>query len=235
MSSSTHTTESVKTPRRRWRMRGLGVLALLLVGLFHAPLLRGVQRGLIYDQDVGVTDYTVVMFGDKASLDMAQARWKQQLTKQILILEMHIPRTVELRLAPRLGNVATQELVKQGVASTAINTKTTHTNTTHAAFRKLVGELPAEATVAVLCPHDRSRYLNMVIAAALEPAVQPRWSVCSVPVYGYQESQWWRDREGWKRVSSAWLRQFHLLVCGEPPALEAWNPDDYERTLAVAK
>jgi hypothetical protein len=216
-------------------MRWMVLFTLLILGVFHAPLLRAFQQGLVFDQTVGVTDYTVVMFGDKASLDMAQQRWEQHLTKQLIILQMHIPRTVELGLAPRLGDVATQELVKAGVASDVIATHTTHTNTTHAAFRKLAAELPNDATVAVLCPHDRSRYLHLVITAALEPEVQSRWSVCSVPVYGYQESQWWRDREGWKRVSSAWLRQFHLLICGEPPAFQAWNPDEYERSLAVMK
>jgi hypothetical protein len=181
------------------------------------------------------SDFTIVLFGDRASMEMAHQRLQAKQTKQVWIIEAHIPRTVALKLAPRLGAVAKQELIKLGSPESRIAIQTTNVNTLHAAFRKLQEELPAEATITILCPHDRTRYMDMVLNASIDSAQREQWSLCSVPVYGYDEQNWWINREGWKRVSSAWLRQVHLSIFGEPPASQPWNPDEYEQTLAALK
>ncbi len=232
MSLSVHTNESIALPHRRWRTWWLALPALLILGVFHAPLLRAVQHGLIFDQTVGMTDYTVVMFGDKASLDMAQKRLGTTFNKTSDYFGNAYTTHRELGLAPRLGDVATQELVNAGLLPEVIATHTTHTNTTHAAFRKLVAELPDDATVAVLCPHDRSRYLHMVITAALEPVVQSRWSFVRFLCMATKNRNGGVIAKGGNVFPQLGCVNFILFVCGEPPALQAWNPDDYERSLA---
>jgi hypothetical protein len=223
-----------KSAPRRWRLLALSAALVLIAFVAHAPLLRWTYAGLVYEEADRPTDLTVILFGDKASSDMACMRMKTSMTERVLILQGRIPRTVELGLAPELGDVARRELVTQGIDAQRISVCTTHAPTLPAMLRSLEEQLAGETpgSVSLLCPRDRTAWLKQVLDDVLPVPVRKRWHICPVAIYGYHADRWWLDRTGWKRVSSAWLRQWHWTLFGEPPAAAAWDPDQYAQLLA---
>ena len=186
----------------------LSLLALSLV--FHVPLLQGLHRQLTYDEPNVTTDYVVVVFGDKQSMDQAARAIKEGLAKQVWIMELRWPRIVQLGLAPTLGETVKAELLKQGVAEPQVEIVLTQAANGHAAWRAMQDKL-GNKTAAILCPHDRTRAMRWTVDSALaNPVARTQWQVRSIPVYGYEESRWWLSRYGWKRVGSNLFRLCYL-------------------------
>jgi hypothetical protein len=210
------------------------VLGALLVGLglAHRPLLRLAAGALVADDSDGGAPW-LVPFDDGQVYTYAAERCRADAETRVLLIERAPDRLQALVGFPSWAEERRRMLLARGVAARAVEVLPAATEDDWDGARALRGWLADHpgARVAVLCDRFRSRRLRIVFDRVLGPDAD-RARVVAVPDRRYDETNWWRSKDGlvgwWDGFVS--LGYTGLIGEGNPPT-PLWDPDAYERGL----
>jgi len=210
-------------------------LAFALVGLFHAPLLQLVAGVLIVDEVAPEhADVVAVAAGDEV-LAAAIQTYQRGYTKSVILFQTATRRVnaYEVLLPPeqlyqsRLVQVGVNENSIIMIPSTDCNGEWREAHMIDEWLRK-----NTDKHVVILCSRFDSRRLRMTIDRVLPADLVGNVTVQGIPSQSYDETNWWRSRQGWKAVFYNYINFAYDWICGEDAeVVPKWDPDEFEDQL----
>ncbi len=220
----------------RWRRalrRCAVVLAVLAcLYLFRAPLLRSAASALVVDQPREATTALLLLDADRGP-ERAAESYRDGRAGHVLLIEGWPGRVEQLGVLPPHADVLRRNLGDEGVpeeAITVLNGRAKNDWDRARLLREWLAGHPG-ATVTVLCDRFGSRRLSRVFGATLGGEVtRLRW--WAQAERRFDESDWWRHKEGFLRAYSAGVGLGYVWLVGEDrEEWRAWDPDEYEKSL----
>jgi hypothetical protein len=234
------TTDQAKPPspvapvRRRWGRRGAVLAAALLALLLgHRPLLR-LAAGALVAEDSAEGVLWVVPFDADRLADDAAGRCRRAPATRVLLIERPPDRTQRLGVRASWAEELHSALRSRGVPESAVDVLPGGPRSDWDVARALRTWLAGHpgAAVAAVCDRFGSRRLRTVLDQVLGPDA-PRVRVVALPDRRYDESNWWRSKDGvvgfWGGVTG--LAYAALVGEGDSPDPD-WDADAYERALS---
>jgi hypothetical protein len=223
------------TPRGiRWGRRGLGlVLVAICIYLCRAYLLRAASRFLVVEDVVAPADYALVLKGDR-TVDGAAQIFREAVATHFLVIEEKPGRLQGLGVRPAFETAVRQALADRGLPPKQLTVIPARAFSDWDDARALAGWLDGRpgATVIVLCDRFRGRQVRHVFTKVLPPDIARRVHFVSVPQPSYDETNWWRHKQGLLDLFTAYVRLGYVWICGEDKEeWREWNPDAYEKAL----
>lgn len=240
MGQTETTPSATPTPpkkRRRWRRLFLALsLLLALAVFFRAPLLRGVAGFLNVDEPPEPAEYVLIMGGDGAIAEAARY-YRAGLASQVLLLEMRHHRLERLGILPTGVEILQRALTADGVPSERIAVIDAQVGEGWDFLRRVgawLDERPA-AHVTLLTDQFSSRSLRYRLRTVLVPAAWKRVHIHTLPHRWYDETNWWRRKEGVLQVYHGYLRLTQDRVRGEDrEPWRDWDLEGYKQALRSA-
>jgi hypothetical protein len=210
------------------------LLAAVLIGLLsgHRPLLRLAACTFIAEDSDAEAAWLVPLSGDSVDEHVAR-RWRAMPGTQVLLFERAPDRLVSVGVLRPWADAHRSTLLARGVAAPAVEVLPEETRSDWDCARGLRGWLEAHpgSDVALLCDRFGSRRLRVILDRVLGP-VAPRARIVALPDRRYDETNWWRTKEGvvgcWEALAG--LCFTWLAGEGERPA-PLRDPDAYEQAL----
>lgn len=216
-------------------------LLLFLAGVLYflrIPLLTGLARLLIVDEQAAATGWVVPFDGHGHYEQVAQLCQERPDTR-VLLLQLDPTRLETLARLPSGVEVAKRELDRRGIRGEAVAVFTApgRPNSDWVEMRCLGQWLAKnqDAQVTLVCDRFRSRHQRMMLDRVLPPADAARVRLWAVAHPWYDETSWWRRKEGVLDLFNGYLGLGYTWVCGDTSdRWQAWDPDEFERTLEAA-
>jgi hypothetical protein len=225
--------------RRRIIKFGLPVIFCAAIWLIHPWLLQGLAKLAVADDPRPDAEY-LVLYADQAGANYqrfyaAAAESLRANPQRTIILIEPRPHSLEkYGILPSFSAISRRELTSRGVADSAIRTLDGTASDFWRATRLLGQWLQDHPKGKAEFYADRFQGRNLTCAAGqvLEPSLANRVFFHTLPSPQYDESNWWRSRDGVKALMFAHLALIYTRFHGEPEAFSPnWNPDDYAREL----
>jgi hypothetical protein len=217
-----------------------GIAAALVVGLaLHGPLLRSLAGPLIADDPVGDYDYVGILQwyngpdGDRC-YDAAADLCRRRPSCQLLLVQSRSNRLVELGILPSFIALTRRQFESRGLpwkSPTILRHNGNDDWATARAIRSWLADRP-NVTVVLLCGGFRSAHLRYALDTVLDPTQAARVRVHPLPDRNFDDTNWWKSRNGFKGFGTEWLRQFHGWFTGaehRPPPYR--SIDEYEDSV----
>jgi hypothetical protein len=226
-------------PRRpRWGRRLLvAAVAVTVLAVFHAPLLRSLA-GLLVASAPGEPAAVVVLMGQsgpfqQVPIDEVAAALAEGGTSRVLLLEDRTSRVVRAGVIPTLESVLRRELRARGVPDDALTVLAGEYGSAWASARGLRAWLEEHpgTDVTILCGEFHSRRQAHITRGVMGSELSRRVRWRALPDDRFNTSNWWHTRQGVVELCGAYVALGHTYVMGEPPEVERWDPEAYERTL----
>jgi hypothetical protein len=218
----------------RWGRRVLGfALVVVCVYLCRTYLLRAASGFLVVEDAVASTDYALVLKGDR-TVDRAAQIFREGAPTQFLVIQRRPGRLQVLGVRPGFETAVRQALAARGVPRQKLTVIPAQAFSDWDDARALAGWLAGRpgATVTVLCDRFRGRQVRHVFTKVLPPDIARRLHFMSVPQPSYDETNWWRHKQGMLDLFTAYVRLGYVWICGEDKEeWREWNPDAYEKAL----
>lgn len=206
---------------------------LVTVAVCHGAILRRAAKSLVVEHPPRKSHWIVVWGGDR-SFERAADYIGRGWAAQVLLIRLAERRLVRLRILPSDVETARRELVGRGVPAASIHIVRGAARHEVEAARRLANWINQHphATVRVLCARfDSSRKLG-ILARQLGPDGRKRVTFEALPDRRFDETNWWRSRDGLKGFFNAALEAAYIWARGDQVALgPEWDPDAYERGL----
>lgn len=198
-------------PLSNWRRPiiwslGASVSVVLLAGVFHRPLLRGVARLWQVDQTAGPADAIVVSTGaSPEQFQQALSWWREGRAPRLVLTRSETKPTDRAGITVSMVEQRRHQLDAAGVPEVArvfIGEE----------LRLLSQEVPVVRAWAgsngvkrILMPTDpfATRRVNWLARRVLSPA-GIETTVVSVATPHYSVSEWWRSKEGLLAMENEW-------------------------------
>lgn len=214
--------------RRRILVLGL-VLALLV--LFHGPILRTVACWMVVEQPVQTAD-AVLVLGETPSFNEAARLYREGETRHVLLPEVPLGRLQKMGIIPSSVAIARQELIRLGVPNHAINILPGGPVWDLAdRVDNWLKEHP-QANLALLCNRFESRNVFYIMHKVLNQDSCARIHIQALPNPYYDESNWWRTKEGTMDLVNGLLSFGYVWFNGKDSSeWQDWDYEEYERSL----
>ncbi len=227
---------AIRTP---WRRRWLVVAALVVVlAVFHAPLLHGIGGWLCVDDGVKNVDYLVLLpsiSGDGSLARTVANEVRGGSVRGMLFFAMPPTRGERCGAMQSFETVFRRQLAAAGVADAQMICLPGPSRNSWEAGRALgawLGQHP-DVHVAVLCPEFRGRYERHVLRAQVDPRDFDRVKFATHAAAA--EISWWTSREMIQTVFQNYVRLAFVALNGETnPDVQPWSYDEYLRNLPPA-
>lgn len=224
-----------KPRRRRWRQWALLVLVLLAATgfVFRGPLLRAPAEFLIVDEPLRPANYVLVLNGDDA-LGEAARLYRGGLAERVLLVDGRHRRLERLGILPTSVEIARRELTAMGVAPERIEVFDWQELQGWDYLRQLTRWLDArpDGHVTALVHQFGARDLQYRLRAVLPRAAWERIHLRTLPHRWYDESNWWRRKEGALSLYHEYLRLGYDALHGEDSEpWRDWDPAMYRAAL----
>jgi len=223
----------------------IGIWIVLLIAaaaclVFHAPLLRWAAEPLVADEVEEGADWICLRSDDGLQpggdrcYDVAAQLCLARRGRAVLLLEPRSPRSVACGAMPSFEAISRRELAKRQVPAADVHLIPGKTWNEWDQARALGAWLADRPQAVVLVLEDRfgSRARRQVFDATLSPDVARRIRVAGLADRRFDETNWWRSRDGIKAFMFAWLeRLFHACQGEDRSAAPPLDPDQYERAF----
>jgi hypothetical protein len=201
--------------------------------VFQGHLLPLVARPLIH-RDHWVTTEAIVISGGDRRFDYAVQVMACGHARRVLLLEDRERWVVKAgAVLPRHEN-AKQQLLARHVAADQIEILPGPTRTLWEESDRLKDWLAAHPNDRAiwLTGRFRSRESRQILDDVLSPVASHRVSVEGLLDRRYDETNWWKSRDGWKDLFHAYLGLGYVTFVGRSNhARDDWNPDAYEASI----
>lgn len=221
--------------RRRRRLLALAAVALLLL-VFYRPLLTTAARLLIAEDPPAHTD-GVLLLGADRELDRAASLYHAGEAHEILLVQDRPGRLQREHVLPPRVELAQRGLAARGVPEAAIRVLPGEAREDWEAARRLGAWLRDNPGVSVsaLCDRFGSRRERHILDAVLGADAR-RVYLRAEPHRGFDETNWWRHKDGFLHLLTASIRLTYAELAGEDrEPWREWDIDDYEKTLPPGK
>jgi hypothetical protein len=219
--------------KKKWRRWLLVLLSVaVLCYLFRGWILTTVAGFLIVEQPPQASEYVLLLGADK-SFDLAAESFRENSTCRIVVLDYPPPRLQRMGICPGDADVAKKELAKRGVPAAnivVIGCEDRSTGALARALEKWLGEHP-DGSVTLLCNRFSTREKSHLLWWHLPEEANDRILFRAVPHRWYDETNWWKSREGMVAFFDGYIGYGFLLFGGDQEEGSEWDPDQYERTL----
>ncbi len=225
---------AVISTRRRWRRlrRVCAVVCLLLLAVFHVPILQGIGSLLIVNGTPASPGAVVLMSGDGQYTAAARAF---QSNPELVILKPEFTKTrlEELGIWPDRVAEFHRELTRRGIPDEQQVVLRGPARNEWEAMELLNEWLARDnpAQIAALCDEFQTRRLQWVVSSVLQSRAS-QVGIQPLADRRYDSTNWWKSRAGIRTVILAGISlatsAFHRTQPLPPPR---WNPDDYEQQL----
>lgn len=229
-------TAAKKPPsRRRWLWR-LAVVALFLLACFLARnvLLREAAGLLVDDDSVQSADFVLPLGGPQSFAEAARLCRSAQASG-VLIIPAKPDAAQTLGVLPTDEQRMRRELARAQAVDRIVTTLPCPDESDWRRGRLLGAWLAGrpEVRVTAVCGRFHSarwrRLLRTVLPADEASRVRLRAPAHTDP--DYDETNWWRCKEGRLDALNSALGYVHVLLCGEDQEKPPWDPDRYEKGL----
>ena len=225
--------------KRRCRKRyWIGALALvvLVLGVFHAPLLRLVASVLIADERPPEhVDAIAVAQGDEV-LATGIEQFQNGNAESILLFQTIARRVTSIGVLPAPEEYYRDRLTEMGIDDRLIITLSSNDRKGEWREAHLIDNWLRENSdkqVVILCPRFDSRRIRMTIDRVLPADRRENVTVQGIARHSCDETNWWHSREGWKAVFYCYVDLSYDWVYGEDEeAFPQWDPDEFESQLS---
>jgi hypothetical protein len=220
-------------------MNRLGILSLLLVivVLFHVPLLRCLAGVLVVEEPELACNPVLLLDTLDGNRGFVEAFRLHNLggAPRILVVEGHVTRCQRLGIIDSIEELARRQCLARGVDPEALTVL-------HAAEPGRATEIGRcldgwmdqhpSAQVTVITRRFMSRKHYGVFTATVKPRNASRLHWRAPADRRYDENNWWHCKEGVLAFFDSSVRLVHHWLSGEDdPESYSWNLDDYERDL----
>jgi hypothetical protein len=194
----------------------------------RAPLLCGLATLLIVDEPQAHLE-AVVLFGGDRRHDWTAAWYGQGEGRHVLLIASYPDRPVALGLEPRYEEVDRKALVKCGVPDAALQILPGEAHDDWERVRALaiwLSEHP-DAHTGVVSDRFAARRVRTICDRLLGPNAK-RVHVLALADRRFDESDWWRQKDGQLRFFTEAVRLGYTVLAGERSA--PWregNADEY--------
>lgn len=194
---------------------------LIVVGiclaLFHTRLLQAAYEILVVDEPAEGCRYAMLVTRTPQCYDKAAQLLSENQVDQLWIVTEKPLRAVRFGALPPVAELAAKQLAQRGVAPNRYRVITTQAITSHQLFRELDVALAADehANCLVISTTTLSRYTRNVIDQALAADRADHYRLLAVSPKTLDASNWWRSRDGVRRVLNHGLRLVFVLCSGE--------------------
>jgi hypothetical protein len=233
MPTQVSTVHRCKT-RRTLLLSSLGVFCII-AWLLHSWLLSGLARLAITDNAKPTATYLALyqenVNGSNSRIYDAVAKaYHEDPRRRILILEPREHTLQKYGILPDFVSLSRQELAQRGVADSAMEEVGGAAPDYWRAVRSLKNWLQdqPDAEVVVYCFRFESRYRSYIAGCVLEPEMAARVSFYAMPTLDFDETNWWKCRDGVKDCMFAHLSLLYARFNGETEEYAtSWNPDKF--------
>jgi hypothetical protein len=220
------------TKRRKWCAL-LTAAILIVVAIVHAPILRGLARGLIVDQSANKTDYICLLdwFGGDHCYDVAANLIYENPNRHILLVGPGPSRIEQIGAMPSFEEIGRRELTTLGVQPDSISFVQGGRYNDWEDARSLAAWFREhhQGSVLVLCDQFHSALFRDVLDAVLPAADADRVFVQSLPSRQCDDTNWWKCRPGYRNFAAAWLLRLQFwLGGGDIPPSRDRNASEYQ-------
>ncbi len=218
-------------PRGRWRRVLLAAVALLPL-VFHQRLLTGAGMLLVADDPPARADYVLPLGADRG-LDRAASLYRAGEAGAVLLVRGPRGRLEREHVLPPGVDIARRELARRAVPDAAVLVLPGESRGDWEAARRLGEWLRARpgATVVALCDRLGSRRERYILDAVLGADAR-RVYLRAEPHRRFDETNWWRHKEGVLHVLTASIQLGYARLAGEDKEpWREWDIDAYEKTL----
>jgi hypothetical protein len=221
-----------KARRRRWTV---AVCSLLVVIVFHAPLLRLAVSPLVDGDEPRAADYLFVYSGD-GRFDRAAEAYRCGDATRILVLDRPATRLVRLGILRSRAEECRHELARRGVPEESVLLIPGAANTPWQTARCLEAWLRDNPRhdVRLLCDRFASGDLRYVMSRILGADERQRVAIEGLADRRYDNTNWWRSRAGWRGTGGAACELAYDRLRGEDPdprPSQEFDPQAFERAL----
>lgn len=226
--------------RRPWLRRGaVAAGVLILIGLIHAPLLRGLAGLLVTTPSSMTPRYVWICAGDDAVCDgdravqVAAQYCRRQPQGRVLIVDRLPSRAVELHAWPSFEILVRRNLHQAGLPDADVELAGGNANSAWENARRMgdwLGRHPGD-DVLLLCDELNSACWHYVIDRTLAPDLARRIGIRPLRNRLYDPTNWWRRRDGIKGVLYAGLAYAFTRWSGEGCDVRPADCQDYEGRL----
>lgn len=227
---------SLSKPRKRKWLRRFLILGLLVVlcYIFRGTLLPILAGFLVYD-DSGTPTRNLLLYGaeGKVSLDRIEQKFKKDSDCRILVLEFPPMRLQRMGIAPDGIEVLKSELRKRHIPTDQLVVIKVTKRTPDAeanALQQWLADHPDE-TVTLLCDRFSGRKSSHRLWCRLSGDCYSRLSFQAIAHPWYDETNWWKSREGMLAFFNGYLGYTFTLINGGEEEMQEWDPDRFENTL----
>jgi hypothetical protein len=221
-------------PRRPWFRRLVALLAVLALGYAcRGYLLKAAANFLVIDESVEGTDVVLVPETRGCQLRAAGALLRASPALRALVIERPQGLT-RLGLYPSEGTIARGHLSRHGVSVDRVTVLPSAGPTDWEALRAVRQwmEDHPRARLAILNGRFDNRRYRLLCRAVFEEKQLARVRLGAVPFEEYDETDWWRCKDGLKTLLCAYLRLAYVVLHGEnSEEWRPWDPDRYEQSL----
>lgn len=208
--------------------------ALSIVVILHAPLLRSVAWLLIVDQSPASADSVLILAGNeghkKASEMLAAGE-----TRRVLVLEDGPSNLVRFGIVEPSHEKTLRRLVEYGVPKEAITVIQHRAGRSEPPLGWLSDWLTKnpDSRLCVLTGRFGSRQVRLAYNDLLTSKQAARVCVVGLPGRQFDETNWWKFRNGIKAVVGEYLALLHARSLGgrHNPGVDYWDALEYEEQL----
>jgi hypothetical protein len=213
--------------RRRWLVGFLVLIVAFYV--FRVSLLRGAAELLVIDEPIERSDYVLLLSHGDDRFEEAGRLYRDGLAPGVLFLADPPDRLERMGLFASRETVTLQELGIAGVPPSAVSVLHSPEKNDWSRARCLGDWMEAhlDAGVTVLVPRFMSRKCRAVFTRVLGSTKSGRLRWRALTERDYDESNWWRHKEGMLDVFQGYVRCCYVELHGEDNA-EWRNWDESE-------
>lgn len=205
---------------------------MVLLGIFHAPLLGGVAGFLVVEDELEPAD-AVLILGGEGRYDEAARLVRERWVHRVMVIQERPNRLEALGVVPSEGDRARRELTARGVPADALDVLADSGFRLWNRARRLRDWMADNPHARLIVLHDRldGRHTRMVVESVLGPEASARLRWRGLADAEFDVSNWWRYRKGVPRMLTHYVGLVYQGLFGEDADWRIWNPDEYARTL----
>lgn len=218
-----------------WRLRGLFVLILLVIGLCLFIVSPYSVRLVAVEKPVQKADFVMVSDTECGQCIKAAAEYSISGTVEgVLIYEEEQTRVVVVGAVPPVEELARKKLIEYGASPESISILPKACLSDWDVARRLNTWLQdhPDKQVRVLSDLFTSQRIRMLIDRTVDASHRSRVTIEGVPDTSYDGTNWWKDRSGVKMFLYYLCRMQYVYWRGEDVKTSIdWSPDKYESSL----